>query len=97
MRRCSDGDMIANKAFRYKYLYAYLGVYNSCKYASISGKSKQLIRSIAPSGNLFLLLLLQELRHQGITFIAFYALQRVIESTGDLRVSAPPGDGAGEL
>ena len=45
-------------------------------------KSKQLIRSIAPSGNLFLLLLLQELRHQGLTFIAFYALQRVIEEQG---------------
>jgi DNA-binding MarR family transcriptional regulator len=42
-------------------------------------KSKQLIRSIAPAGNLFLLLLLQELRHQGLTFIALYALQRVIE------------------
>ena len=39
----------------------------------------QLLRSIAPSGNLFLLLLLQELRHQGLTFTAFYALQRVIE------------------
>ena len=45
-------------------------------------KSNQLIRSIAPSGNLFLLLLLQELRHQGITFIAFYTLQRVIEVEG---------------
>jgi DNA-binding MarR family transcriptional regulator len=40
---------------------------------------QQLVRAIAPSGNLFLLLLLQELRQQGLTFIAFYALQRVIE------------------
>src|SRR5260370_19619907 len=45
-------------------------------------KCKHLVRAIAPSGNLFLLLLLQELRQQGITFIAFYALQRVIEEPG---------------
>lgn len=45
-------------------------------------KCKHLLRSIAPSGNLFLLLLLQELRQQGITFIAFYALQRVIVVPG---------------
>ena len=43
---------------------------------------KHLVRAIAPSGNLFLLLLLQELRRQGITFIAFYVLQRVIEEQG---------------
>src|SRR5206468_9416216 len=45
-------------------------------------KCKHLVRAIAPSGNLFLLLLLQVLRRQGITFIAFYALQRVIEEPG---------------
>jgi DNA-binding MarR family transcriptional regulator len=44
--------------------------------------SKQLVRAIAPSGNLFLLLLLRELRGQGITFIAFYVLQRVMEEPG---------------
>src|SRR5260370_10701031 len=43
---------------------------------------KNLVRAIAPSGNLFLVLLLQELRRQGITFIAFYVLQRVIEAPG---------------
>jgi DNA-binding MarR family transcriptional regulator len=43
---------------------------------------KHLVRAIAPAGNLFLLLLLQELRQQGMTFIAFYALQRVIEEPG---------------
>jgi DNA-binding MarR family transcriptional regulator len=43
---------------------------------------KQLLRAIAPSGNLFLLLSLQELRRQRLTFIAFYALQRTIENTG---------------
>jgi DNA-binding MarR family transcriptional regulator len=42
-------------------------------------KSKQLIRAIAPSGNLFLVVILQELRRQGLTFIAFYALQRIIQ------------------
>ena len=45
-------------------------------------KCKQLLRAIAPSGNLFLLLTLQELRKQGLTFIAFYALQRAIEYPG---------------
>src|ERR1700692_3744777 len=45
-------------------------------------KCNQLLRAIAPSGNLFLLLLLQEIRQQGVTFIAFYVLQRVIEEPG---------------
>jgi DNA-binding MarR family transcriptional regulator len=45
-------------------------------------KCKHLVRAIAPSGNLFLLLFLQVLRRQGITFIAFYVLQRVIEEPG---------------
>jgi len=40
---------------------------------------KQLLRAIAPSGNLFLLTTLQELRRQGLTPIAFYALQRTIQ------------------
>ena len=43
---------------------------------------KQFLRAIAPSGNLFLLLTLQELRKQGFTYIAFYALQRTIEYSG---------------
>src|ERR1039458_4694256 len=43
---------------------------------------KQLLRALAPSGNLFLLLSLQELRRQGLTYIAFYVLQRAIESSG---------------
>ena len=42
-------------------------------------KCKQLLRAIAPSGNLFLLVTLPELRRQGLTFIAFYALQRTIQ------------------
>ena len=45
-------------------------------------KCKQFLRSVAPSGNLFLLLTLQELRRQGLTFIAFYVLQRAIEYSG---------------
>ena len=43
---------------------------------------KQLVQAIAPSGNLFLLLTLQELRRQGLTFTAFYALQRIIKVPG---------------
>ena len=45
-------------------------------------KCEQFLRAVAPSGNLFLLLTLQELRKQGLTFIAFYALQRTIEYSG---------------
>jgi DNA-binding MarR family transcriptional regulator len=45
-------------------------------------KCKQFLRAVAPSGNLFLLLTLQELRRQGLTYIAFYALQRAIEHGG---------------
>jgi DNA-binding MarR family transcriptional regulator len=45
-------------------------------------KCKQFLRAIAPSGNLFLLLTLQELRKQGLTYIAFYALQRTIDGRG---------------
>jgi len=45
-------------------------------------KCKQFLRAIAPSGNLFLLLTLQELRKQGLTYIAFYALQRSIDGRG---------------
>ena len=46
------------------------------------GKCKQFLQAIAPSGNLFLLLTLQELRRQGLTYIAFYVLQRTLESAG---------------
>jgi DNA-binding MarR family transcriptional regulator len=45
-------------------------------------KCEQFLRAVAPSGNLFLLLTLQELRKQGLNFIAFYALQRTIEYSG---------------
>src|ERR1035437_3835466 len=45
-------------------------------------KCEQFLRAVAPSGNLFLLLTLQELRKQGLTFIAFYTLQRAIEYSG---------------
>lgn len=46
-------------------------------------KCRQFLRAIAPSGNLFLLLTLQELRRQGLTYIAFYVLQRTIEYSGN--------------
>ena len=45
-------------------------------------KCNQFLRAVAPSGNLFLLLTLQELRRQGLTYIAFYVLQRTIEDAG---------------
>src|ERR1035437_2539686 len=45
-------------------------------------KCEQFLRAVAPSGNLFLVLALPELRRQGLTFIAFYALQRTIECPG---------------
>ena len=45
-------------------------------------KCEQFLRAVAPSGNLFLLLTLQELRRQGLTYIAFYVLQRTIEYSG---------------
>jgi DNA-binding MarR family transcriptional regulator len=47
---------------------------------------KLFLRAIAPSGNLFLLITLQELRRQGMTFTAFYALQRTI-SEGEISES----------
>jgi len=34
---------------------------------------------MAPSGNLFLLLTLPEMRRQGLTYLAFYALQRTVD------------------
>jgi DNA-binding MarR family transcriptional regulator len=43
---------------------------------------KRLVRSIAAPGNLFLLLTLQELRRRGMTYIAFYVLQRTMLSKG---------------
>lgn len=45
----------------------------------VSRKFERLVQAMAPSGNLFFLLTLQELRRQGLTFLAFYILQRTIE------------------
>jgi len=42
-------------------------------------KYEKLVRAFAPSGNLFFLLTLGELRRQGLTFSAFYVLQRSVE------------------
>ena len=42
-------------------------------------QQEALVRSMAPSGNLFLLLTLPEMRKQGLTYLAFYALQRTVE------------------
>jgi DNA-binding MarR family transcriptional regulator len=45
-------------------------------------KCKLFLQAISPSGNLFLLLTLQELRKQRLTYTAFYALQRAIGDNG---------------
>lgn len=42
-------------------------------------KYARLVRAMAPSGNLFFLLTIRELRRQGLTFLAFYVLQRTVE------------------
>jgi DNA-binding MarR family transcriptional regulator len=42
-------------------------------------QQEALIRSMASSGNLFLLLTLPEMRRQGLTYLAFYALQRIVK------------------
>ena len=40
------------------------------------GKQENFVRAMATLGNLFLLVTLPELRRQGLTYLAFYALQR---------------------
>jgi DNA-binding MarR family transcriptional regulator len=45
-------------------------------------KRDEFVRMMAPLGNLFLLLTLPELRRQGLTFLAFYTLQRSIAEGG---------------
>jgi DNA-binding MarR family transcriptional regulator len=45
----------------------------------VSRRFERLVQAMAPSGNLFFLITLQELRRQGLTFLAFYILQRTIE------------------
>ena len=49
---------------------------------SIQMKCIRLVRAIAPAGNLFFLLTIQEMRRQGLTFIAFFVLQRIIREPG---------------
>jgi DNA-binding MarR family transcriptional regulator len=49
---------------------------------SIQAKCKRLVRAMAPAGNLFFLLTIQEMRRQGLTFIAFFILQRIIREPG---------------
>ena len=42
--------------------------------------ARKLVRAIAPTGNLFLLLIVEELRRRRLTYAAFYALQRAIDA-----------------
>ena len=52
---------------------------NILAYMQVSRKCERLVRAMAPAGNLFLLLSIQELRRRGLTFLAFYILQRTID------------------
>lgn len=45
-------------------------------------RHESFLRALAPAGNLFLLLTLPEMRRQGITYLAFYALQRTVDESG---------------
>jgi DNA-binding MarR family transcriptional regulator len=49
-------------------------------------RQERIVHATACSGNLFLLITLPELRRRGVTYLAFFALQRTIEV-------APPGSG----
>jgi DNA-binding MarR family transcriptional regulator len=49
-------------------------------------RRERFVYSLAPTGNLFLLITLPELRREGLTYLAFYALQRAIEVAD----SSPP-------
>jgi DNA-binding MarR family transcriptional regulator len=42
-------------------------------------KEEEFVRGMAPIGSLFLLITLPELRQQGLTYLAFYALQRAVD------------------
>ena len=42
-------------------------------------KQERLVKAMAISGNLFLLITLPELRRQGMTYLSLYALQRAVE------------------
>jgi DNA-binding MarR family transcriptional regulator len=52
----------------------------TCKYAGNGmTKHEEFVRRMASLGNLFLLITLPELRRQGLTPLALYALQRVVD------------------
>jgi DNA-binding MarR family transcriptional regulator len=45
-------------------------------------RQERIVKAMSTSGNLFLLISLPELRRQGLTYLAFYALQRAVEIAG---------------
>ena len=65
-----------------------------CKYRRMRTTGS---RPLRPSGNLFLLITRAELRRQGLTFLAFYILQRTIEEREFFGVWDSPGDWARRL
>lgn len=44
---------------------------------------QRIVEALAVPGNLFLVITLPELRRQGMSYLAFYALQRIVEKAGD--------------
>ena len=56
-------------------------------------KCKQLVRAIAPSGNLFLVLTLQELRRQGSPSSPFMPYSGSFKSRVSQSLQLRPGDG----
>ncbi len=54
-------------------------------------RQERIVRAMSTGGNLFLLITLPELRTQGMTYLAFYALQRAVEMADHRSVVAPDG------
>lgn len=48
-------------------------------------RQERLVKAMAPCGGLFLLITLPELRRQGLTYLALYALTRTVEEARPLR------------
>jgi DNA-binding MarR family transcriptional regulator len=47
-------------------------------------QKERFIHGLAPLGNLFLILSLQELRREGMTYLSLYALERAVQATREL-------------
>jgi hypothetical protein len=74
--------LIRDKLLQCNCLWTRLSAKNDYKNASVKVPMQAACHCDRPFSNLFLLLLLPELRQQGLTFIAVYALQRIITVPG---------------